>query len=74
MSDPVDEPTSTAAAMAAQIHVARVRGAYSIETLAALAQVAPETIVALEAGALIRDVSAQDRIMMVLGLRPGSHR
>ncbi|MCJ2058967.1 hypothetical protein MKL09_20760 [Methylobacterium sp. J-048] len=74
MSDQDDEPTTLNAAIAAQIHAARLRGAYSIETLSALAQVDPEAIVRLENGASIADVGARDRVMDVLGLRPGGHR
>ena len=74
MSDRDDEPTALNAAIAAQIHAARVRRAYSIETLSALAQVDPKAIVRLENGASIADVGARDRVMDVLGLRPGGHR
>jgi hypothetical protein len=73
MSDQDDEPTTLNAAIAAQIHAARLRGAYSIETLSALAQVDPEAIVRLENGASIADVGARDRVMDVLGLRPDGH-
>jgi hypothetical protein len=74
MSDIHDKPTSLDAALATQIHAARVRGAYSVETLAALARVDSELITALENGAQIADVGARDRIMDVLGLRSDSHR
>jgi hypothetical protein len=74
MSDQDDGPTARNAAIAAQINAARLRGAYSIETLSALAQVDPEAIVRLENGASIADVGARDRVMEVLGLRPGDHR
>ena len=79
MSDHHDEstppsPTPPAASLAAHIRAARLRGAFSIETLAALAQVDPDVVRGLENGTAIRDVSAQDRIMNVLGLRPGSDR
>ncbi|MCJ2096643.1 hypothetical protein MKK67_29670 [Methylobacterium sp. J-072] len=74
MSDQDDEPTTLNAAIATRIHAARLRGAYSIETLSALAQVDPEVIVRLENGAPIADVGARDRVMDVLGLRPDSHR
>ncbi|MCJ2019556.1 hypothetical protein MKK84_19310 [Methylobacterium sp. E-065] len=60
--------------MADQIHAARIRGAFSIETLATLAQVDPEAVAAMESGAPTTDVSAQDRIMDVLGVRLGGHR
>ena len=73
MSDLHDKTTSLDAALAAQIQAARIRGAYSIETLSALARVEPETIAGLENGAPIADVGARDRVMDVLGLRPGSH-
>ena len=74
MSDLHDKPTSLNAALAAQIHAARIRGAYSVETLATLAQVEPELVTALENGTQIADVGARDRIMDVLGLRLDSHR
>lgn len=74
MSDQDNKPASLDAAIAAQIHAARIRGAYSIEALAALAQTDPAAIKALEDGATIADVSARDRVMDVLGLRPDSHR
>ena len=73
MSEQHDKPSSLDAALAAQIHAARVRGAYSIETLAALVQVAPRVIARLEQGAPIADAGARDRVMDVLGLRPDSH-
>ena len=72
MSEQHDKPSSLDAALAAQIHAARVRGAYSIETLAALAQVAPEVIARLEHGEPITEAGARDRVMGVLGLRPDS--
>ena len=72
MSEQHDKPLSLDAALAAQIHAARIRGAYSIESLAALAQVAHEVIANLENGALITEPGARDRVMDVLGLRPGS--
>ncbi|MCJ2118544.1 hypothetical protein MKK65_18580 [Methylobacterium sp. J-001] len=74
MSDLHDKSTPLDAALAAQIHAARVRGAYSIETLSALAQVDPEAIVGLENGAPIADVGARDRVMNVLGLHPDGRR
>ena len=74
MSDLHDKTTSLDAALAAQIQAARIRGAYSIETLSALARVEPETIAGLENGAPIADAGARDRVMDVLGLRPGGHR
>ncbi|EIZ84389.1 hypothetical protein WYO_2938 [Methylobacterium sp. GXF4] len=74
MSDIHDKPTSLDAALATQIHAARLRGAYSVETLAALARVDAELITALENGAQIADVGARDRIMDILGLRPDGHR
>lgn len=70
MNEQRDEPTTLDAALAAQIHTSRLRGAYSIETLAALAQVDPEVIAGLEYGTPIADATARDRIMNVLGLRP----
>jgi ribosome-binding protein aMBF1 (putative translation factor) len=74
MSAQHDKPTSQASALAVQVHAARVRSAFSIETLAALAQVDPEAIAALEKGDAIKDMAAWDRVMDVLGLRPDSHR
>lgn len=74
MSDLRDEPTPLDAALATQIHAARMRGAYSVETLSALARVDPETIAGLENGVSIVDAGARDRVMDVLGLRPDSHR
>ena len=73
MSEQHDKPSPLDAALAAQIHAARIRGAYSIETLAALVQVAPRVIARLEQGAPIADAGARDRVMDVLGLRPDSH-
>ena len=70
MSERHDKPPFQDAALAAQIHAARIRGAYSIETLAALAQVAPEVIAKLEHGLPIAEAEARDRVMDVLGLRP----
>jgi transcriptional regulator with XRE-family HTH domain len=72
MSERHDKPSPLDAALAAQIHAARIRGAYSIETLAAVAQVTPEVIARLEQGAPIADAGARDRVMDVLGLRPDS--
>ncbi|MCJ2050497.1 hypothetical protein [Methylobacterium sp. J-070] len=72
MSERHDKPLSLDAALAAQIHAARLRGAYSIEALAALARVDPEMIARLEHGAPIADAGARDRVMDVLGLRPDS--
>ncbi|MCJ2087252.1 helix-turn-helix domain-containing protein [Methylobacterium sp. E-005] len=57
-----------------QAHAARVRNAFSIETLAALAQVDPETITALEKGDTIKDVAAWERVLDVLGLPSDSPR
>lgn len=74
MSAQHDKPTSQASALAVQAHAARIRSAFSIETLAALAQVDPETITALEKGDTIKDVAAWDRVLDVLGLRSDSHR
>jgi ribosome-binding protein aMBF1 (putative translation factor) len=74
MSAQHDKLASRASDLAAQVHAARIRGAFSIEILAALAQVDPETITALEKGDAIRDVAACDRVLDVLGLRPDSHR
>ncbi|MCJ2087146.1 hypothetical protein MKK88_14290 [Methylobacterium sp. E-005] len=72
MSERHDKPSPLDAALAAQIHAARIRGAYSIETLAAVAQVTPEVIASLERGGPIADAGARDRVMDVLGLRPDS--
>lgn len=74
MSDLPDKPATLDAALAVQIHAARMRGAYSIETLATLARVDPEEITEIEKGAPIADAGSRDRIMDVLGLRPGDHR
>lgn len=74
MSAQHDKPTSRAPALALQVHAARIRNAFSVETLAALAQVDPEAITALEKGDAIGDVAAWDRIMNVRGLNPDSHR
>jgi hypothetical protein len=74
MSDRDDEPTALNAALAAQIHAARMRGAYSIETLAVLARVDPKAIIGLENVAPIADVGARDRVLDVLGLHPDGHR
>ena len=74
MSDAHDKPPSLNPALAAQIHAARIRSAYSNETLAALARVALEAIIELENGAPIADVGARDRVMDVLGLHPDGHR
>ena len=74
MSDPYDKRTSLDATLAAQIHAARIRGAYSIETLSTLARVDPELITGLENGTPISDVGARDRVMDVLGLRSDGHR
>ena len=74
MSAQHDKPTSRASALAVQVQAARIRSAFSVETLAALAQVDPEAITALEKGDAIKDVAAWDRIMNVLGLSPASHR
>ena len=74
MSAQHDKPTSRVSALAVQVHAARIRNAFSIETLATLAQVAPETITALEKGDVIKDVAAWDRVMNVLGLNPDIHR
>ena len=57
-----------------QVHTARIRNAFSVETLAVLAQVDPGMIAALEKGDAIKDVAAWDQVMGVLGLRPDSHR
>jgi len=43
-----------------------------VKTLAALAQVDPETITGLEKGDAIKDVAAWERVVDVLGLRPDS--
>ena len=74
MSAQHDKPTSKASALAVQVHAARIRNAFSIETLAALAQADPETITALEKGDTIKDVAAWERVLDVLGLRPDSYR
>lgn len=74
MSDQHNDPTSRTSALAAQIHAARIGGAFSIETLATLAQVDPEAVAAMENGTPTTDVSAQDRIMDVLGVRLSGHR
>ncbi|TXN00479.1 hypothetical protein FV242_21815 [Methylobacterium sp. WL64] len=74
MSDRDDKPTSLDTALAAQIHAARIRGAYSIETLSALARVDPKAITDLENGAPIVDTGGRDRVMDVLGLRSDGHR
>ena len=74
MSAQHDKPMPRASALAVQVHAARVRSAFSVETLAALAQVDPETITALEKGDASKDPAAWDRVMDVLGLRPDSHR
>ena len=74
MSARHDKPTSRTSTLAVQVHAARIRNAFSVETLAALAKVDPEAITALEKGDAIKDVAAWDRIMDVLGLRPDSHR
>ena len=74
MTDQQVKLTSRASALAAQVQAARIRNAFSIETLAALAQVDLEAIVALENGDAIKDVAAYARVMDVLGLRPNSHR
>ena len=73
MSDRDDQPIALNAALAAQILAARIRGAYSIETLAVLARVEPEAIVGLENGAPHIDAGSRDRVMDVLGLRPDGH-
>lgn len=74
MSEQDNKAIGLDATLAAQIHAARLRGAYSIETLAALARVEPEMVTALENGGQISDVGARDRVMDILGLRPDSHR
>ena len=74
MSAQHDHPTSWASTLAVQVHAASIRSAFSIETLAALAQVDPDAIAALEKGDAIKDVAAWDRVMDVLGLRPDGHR
>ena len=74
MIDLPDQPKLPDAASAAQIRAACARGAYSIQTLAALARVDPEVVTSLVNGATIIDVSARDRVMDVLGLRPDSVR
>ena len=74
MSAQHDKPTSRASALALEVQAARVRNAFSVETLAALARVASETVTALEKGDAIKDVAAWDRVMNVLGLSPDSHR
>ncbi|MCJ2119256.1 hypothetical protein MKK65_22240 [Methylobacterium sp. J-001] len=73
MSDRDDEPTALNTAIAAQIYAARIRGAYSIETLAVLARVDPEAIVGLENGAPLIDAGVRGRVMDVLGLRSDGH-
>ena len=74
MSDLPDQPKLPDTASAAQIRAACTHGAYSIQTLAALARVDPEVITSLVNGATIIDVSARNRVMDVLGLRPDSVR
>lgn len=74
MSTQNDKPMPRASALAAQVHAARIRNAYSIETLATLAQVDPEAITAVEKGDAIEDAAAWDRVMDVLCLRPDSGR
>jgi ribosome-binding protein aMBF1 (putative translation factor) len=74
MSAQHDKPTPRASALAVQVHAARIRNAFSVETLAALTQVDPEVIAALGKGDAIKDVAAWDRVMDVLGLRPEGHR
>lgn len=74
MSDLHQKPASLDAALGSQIHAARIRGAYSVETLSTLARVDPETITGLEKGMPISDVGARDRVMDVLGLRSDGHR
>jgi hypothetical protein len=72
MSDFDDEPKPVNVTMAAQVHDARLRGAYSIEVLAGLASVEPAVVLALENGGPINDTGALDRVLDVLGLRRDS--
>ncbi|MHC2106958.1 helix-turn-helix domain-containing protein [Methylobacterium sp. WL64] len=74
MIDPDKKPASLDATLAAQVQAARLRGAYSIETLATLARVEPGVITELENGRQVFDVSARERVMDILGLRPDSLR
>ena len=69
-----DAPRTAEATLAAEVRAARSRGAYAIETLAELARVNPMVIHALEDGATITDSLARDRVLDVLGLRPGNPR
>ena len=73
MSDLHDKPTPLDAALAGQIHAARIRGAYSVDTLSELARVDLTTVTALENAAPLIDAGARDRVMDVLGLRPDCH-
>lgn len=72
MSAKHNKLASRVSALAGQARAARLRNACSVKTLAALAQVDPETITGLEKGDAIKDVAAWERVMDVLGLRPDS--